>query len=321
MAGLSSGGPAWTERAVEFGAARSLRGIVTTGGAIKETQSVFLILVNAGVIHRVGPNRLTVKLARELAPEFLPSLRFDFSGLGDSPTRTDTTSIDDAIALDMDEAMAFLKEAYSAERFLILGLCSGGREAFRAAYREPRVCGVALIDPYHYRTWYYYVKHFATRLFRASSWRTALSLGLLAIKGGSRATREGPRPAPDLAICGLPEYPAHAQMQDALDKVLARGTELLFIHTGGMHDYYSYRHQLRDAFPKQFAHERLRYEYLPGANHTFSSEDARCELIRCLSSWLSDIGFKRRSHSRVLGSGAEARPPDARSVPSVESST
>ena len=164
MAGLSSGGPQWRERAVEFGAAQSLRGIVTMGVSTREANGVFLIQVNAGVIHRVGPNRLTVKLARELAPDFLPSLRFDFSGLGDSPTRTDTTSIDDAIALDMNEALGFLGEAYGAERFVTMGLCSGGREAFRAAYRDPRVRGAILIDPYAYQTWISLVKRFAPRL-------------------------------------------------------------------------------------------------------------------------------------------------------------
>jgi hypothetical protein len=88
-------------------------------------------------------------------------------------------------------------------------------------------------------------------------------------------------------------------MRAALDRVLGQGTELLFIHTAGIPEHYNYRNQFRDAFPKQFAHERLRYEYLPDADHTFKSEDCRRELIRHLSTWLSRLGLARTPTSEA----------------------
>ena len=286
----------WHERAVEFGPEQSLRGIVTTPTAAPaDALSVFIVLLNAGVIHRVGPNRLSVKLARELAAVGLPALRFDLSGLGDSAPRRSTTSIDDGIALDIGEAFEFLSRAYGAERFVMVGLCSGGREAFRAAYRESRVAGAVLIDPYAYATVPFFVRRYGPRLIRGKSWGNVLSgrhrlRRALRARLGTWTTRRSHEP-PNTDVCGIPERPSRPAMGDALDRVLARGTELLFVHTGGMPEHYNYRDQLRDAFPKQFAHRRLRYEYLPDADHTFSSEDTRRDLRERLLSWLADVGL------------------------------
>jgi dienelactone hydrolase len=264
---------------------------------------MFLVLLNAGVIHRVGPNRLSVKLAREFAELGLSTLRFDLSGLGDSPPRTDTTSIDGAIALDTREAFEFLSEDYGAKRFVTMGLCSGGREAFRAVYRDSRVVGAVLVDPYAYPTRRFYLNRFGPRLVRASSWRNAMSGRNQYFQAFRARFRSRLRqPAPDLEICGLPEYPTRSHLGAALDRILARDAELLFVYTGGMPDYYNYRDQLRDAFPKQFANPKLEYEYIPEADHTFSSEDTRRELRRCLFSWLSGVGFTGAGSANALDS-------------------
>ena len=71
------------EAAVSFGPNASLVGIITSPSvpaARRELPGV--ILLNAGIINRVGPNRIYVKMARRLADMGLPVLRFDFSGRG-----------------------------------------------------------------------------------------------------------------------------------------------------------------------------------------------------------------------------------------------
>ena len=52
-----------------------------------EFRAARIVIFNAGAVHRVGPNRMTVTLARRLAAMGLPSLRFDLEGLGDSVLR------------------------------------------------------------------------------------------------------------------------------------------------------------------------------------------------------------------------------------------
>ena len=95
-----------SERAVAFGKS-ALSGIVTpASGTPQRTGVVFL---GAGILHRVGPNRMHVTLARALAAAGLPGLRFDFSGIGESDvcpgqdsyeerTRDETQAAMDALA-------------------------------------------------------------------------------------------------------------------------------------------------------------------------------------------------------------------------------
>ena len=42
------------------------------------------LFLNAGVVHRVGPHRINVRIARQLAARGIPSIRFDLCGHGDS---------------------------------------------------------------------------------------------------------------------------------------------------------------------------------------------------------------------------------------------
>jgi len=67
------------------GSAPRLFGILTEpeGAPLGPT----VLLLNAGLIHHIGPARLWVSLARRFAAAGMRCLRFDLSGLGDSPVR------------------------------------------------------------------------------------------------------------------------------------------------------------------------------------------------------------------------------------------
>src|SRR6185295_20136065 len=76
------------------------------------------ILLNAGVIHRVGPSRLYVYLARELAALGCVAARFDHSGIGDSTVRRDGSSFEESSLVEAREAMDALQESRGVERFV-----------------------------------------------------------------------------------------------------------------------------------------------------------------------------------------------------------
>ena len=76
-----------SERPVMIGADRNLMGIVCEPDGPWPASRPAMIMLNAGLIHRVGPNRLHVRLARELAARGFLSLRLDLSGRGDSDPR------------------------------------------------------------------------------------------------------------------------------------------------------------------------------------------------------------------------------------------
>lgn len=157
------------ERVVSFGPGNGLLGILTmSSGAGGAAPAV--ILLNAGLLHRVGPNRLYVDAARRLAALGYPGFRFDMSGVGDSELveggQLDIErSCDDVIA-----AMDAVRDMTGTDSFVLVGLCTGAFNAFRAALRDDRVVGCVLLDGYAYPTRRSQLRHYRTRIFQLDRW-------------------------------------------------------------------------------------------------------------------------------------------------------
>ena len=115
-----------------------------------------IIMLNAGSIHHVGPHRLYVRLARELAEVGHPTLRIDHEGLGDSVLRAagrENHPYPPTAIADLEAAVDFLRRHHGCRRFILLGLCSGAHTAFHAGRQLPGVPieRLILINP-----WYFY---------------------------------------------------------------------------------------------------------------------------------------------------------------------
>src|SRR5262249_41153333 len=141
------------EKAFLFGKHRSLFGISTdpdprTTAAGRPA----VILLNAGVVHRIGPHRCSVRIARRLAAGGFPALRFDLAGIGDSAPRRDALSFAEGAVSDVVEAMDHLQKTRGARSFVLMGLCAGAVNAYETARRDARVAGALMIDGYAYPT-------------------------------------------------------------------------------------------------------------------------------------------------------------------------
>jgi alpha-beta hydrolase superfamily lysophospholipase len=109
-----------------------------------------LLLLNAGAIHHIGPNRLYVTLARRWAALGHAVLRLDVAGIGDSapaPGRPENVVYTDDASDDISQALAFLRRQPGVTEVHALGLCSGGYNAFKAAVAGVPLDGVVLINP------------------------------------------------------------------------------------------------------------------------------------------------------------------------------
>ena len=136
-----------TEEVVTFGCSQSLVGILTnppltTLGKL----SPGIIILGAGMVHRVGPNRLSVKISRVLGQLGFTTLRFDFSGIGDSFVRKDNLPYHKSVILEAQEAMNFVQSAKGIQHFILLGICTGSNHSIMVAREDPRVRGIFLIN-------------------------------------------------------------------------------------------------------------------------------------------------------------------------------
>jgi len=134
------------EEVLRAGADRSLVGILSKPTPAA-SERCGVLLLNAGLVHRVGPARLWVQLARRLCERGHAVLRFDFSGVGDSPQGSQVARFEHSAPLETRAAMDALAESAGARRFALIGLCSGAEIAFKTALADPRVCALVLVNP------------------------------------------------------------------------------------------------------------------------------------------------------------------------------
>jgi pimeloyl-ACP methyl ester carboxylesterase len=136
-----------SEQAVLFGKENSLVGVVTDPPAGKRRiHFPGVIFLNSGIVHRVGPNRSSVKMARSLSDMGFVALRFDFSGIGDSRPRRDNLPFVKSAISEVQEAMDLMQELRGMRRFILIGACSGARVSFQTACKDTRVIGAFLIN-------------------------------------------------------------------------------------------------------------------------------------------------------------------------------
>jgi dienelactone hydrolase len=136
------------ESPVRFGGNRDLFGIVSQP-ATGARRATGVLLVNAGAVYHVGPNRVYVDLARRWASLGYTVLRMDIGGLGDSPTPVggvENHSYPSHVVADIELGLAELR-THGVERVVVGGLCSGAHATFHAGRELDSVDGLIVINP------------------------------------------------------------------------------------------------------------------------------------------------------------------------------
>lgn len=134
--------------ALRFGGARRLFGVLTAPQGASPSRA--LLLLNAGANHHVGNGRMYVTFARRLAREGWLVLRYDVSGIGDSPPRRGRSENDVYTSNAMDDLAAAIELVRSRPRVdhvEVAGLCSGAYHGFRGAVAGLQLDGVTVINP------------------------------------------------------------------------------------------------------------------------------------------------------------------------------
>jgi hypothetical protein len=266
-----------SERACTFGSQGSLVGILCEphGGSAPRLPGV--LLLNAGLDHHVGPNRLNVDLARHLAGLGFTSLRFDLSGLGDSEPRRDQRSDEERAIADVAEAMDFLGELRGVSGFVVIALCSGVDPAHAVAVRDPRVRGAVFLNGYEYPTVRTLRRH---RLLRAC--RALVPAGYVRLLR-RWLRRGGPAEVGRSAIFAR-TYPPVAQFRGDLRAMLARGTELLFLYTRHHYDIVRIG-QFTDMIGEPAVPRGIEVDYWPALDHVLTPVAERRRAVDRIGAW------------------------------------
>jgi pimeloyl-ACP methyl ester carboxylesterase len=271
------------ESAFNFGPDSRLVGILTQPEA-RKSDDLAVVMVNSGILHRVGPNRVYVRLARHLAKAGYTSIRIDLAGVGDSSTLGTSEPIQEEALRTVATALDLLEADNIAQRFIVLGICSGAETAFLSAQRDPRVVGVAGIDPpILLRSRKYYVVRVLGVLKRPKVWVKFLLGRYNVSRYIFQRFRAGGVTVPGTNISSTD---FKQSVKEGLEQLGARGVRLFLLVTGSAYESYNYRTQFLDVFPGLGLERLGTFAFFPDSDHTLSREVDRIRFEAALVDWV-----------------------------------
>ena len=302
------------EQVVVLGKTRSLIGIITDPIEIsRETRSHLqdpdskqlpwdgghdsdarpaIIFLNIGTIHRVGVNRLHVKIARKLAAAGFVGLRFDFSGVGDSPVHYDNLPFEKSAIVQAQEAMDFLSSERGINRFILIGICAGADLALTTACCDSRVVGVVSLEGASIPTFRHYLKH---HLFSYHGWRIAITRG----KHEFRLIRDviqtvwhtimrAPMNQLRSRLRQQRETAPKDRFIEELRLLTERGVDLLLVYAKASRGF-NYFMERRNRVRASISSGKLRVEVIEGSDHLFTLLSSQEHLLQVVHDWTQSI--------------------------------
>lgn len=273
------------ERAMVFGPA-NLVGIVSEPAPERAIPGApGFVILNSGILHRVGASRLYVQLARLLAAEGFTALRFDFSGVGDSEVRRDAIPIEERFVVETREAMDYLAQITGTDRFVVGGLCSGADGAFFTALDDERVIGVWQIDAFCYRTPGYYRRRYLPKLADPRAWAHSIRVRVAPAEKNDEERDEEQFVKPEYRRV----FPPREVVGEGLGRLIDRGVDLYFFFTGGLEDY-NYAEQHAEAFPELDLERNARLRFEPEATHMVTDLTHQQAFLADMREWARKVG-------------------------------
>ena len=262
------------ETTLAFGADQGLVGTLTLPAAPAPHG---MILFNAGVVPRIGPHRINVKIARELGGRGIPAIRFDLHGMGDSLGADGRLGYRQQAVADIRAAMDALQRDANVERFTLLGFCSGALPSYWTAQADERVRHIILYDAFNLQTPRSRLRFLALRLRRHGLAPRAIALylrrsaeALLALKRRRRA-RAAAEPGEQDG-----DKPSLSELARGFAELASKGVRVSVLHSGADFSNVNHPGQIAEAlgFPRATAAEP-RTGFLAQIDHIMTSVNAQ----------------------------------------------
>lgn len=235
-------------------------------GSEKNTTGVLIVV--GGPQYRVGSHRQFLQLSRSLARNGISSMRFDFTGMGDScGEKKDFDNICDDIKAATD---AFLKAQSHLKNIVIWGLCDAASAALMYAHRDERINGLVLLNPWlrsdqamgKAMVKYYYLQ----RLLSKNFWKKLLS-GKINVAASARDVKGFVKDSVVADKHNLTSY-----QERMLSGLQAFHGEICLILSGGDLTAKEFEQQVfTDKAWQKLSGDSTIVHRLPEADHTFSS--------------------------------------------------
>ena len=246
-----------------------------------EVRRACVVMLNSGLLHRVGPSRLYVDLCRQLSEMGFISVRIDIAGKGDTPRRQGYDA-EQSVLLDYDQTCKHISNQYGVQQFIVLGLCSGADDAFLVASSRNNVVGMAILDGYAPKTPKFILKHFGYKALRISAWlrlpRRLVRKFLLGV--GAAETSED-----ELDVSEVRNFPTIAQAKQRFEHMCQYIESAVYIYTAATKSYYNYQGQLLEVFDTFKPSRGVREVYMPAAKHTFPLLHHRLQVTKLICDW------------------------------------
>ena len=267
-----------------------------------------VLVVVGGPQYRVGSHRQFTQLARALAFNGYPVLRFDCRGMGDSSGEfPGFEHIDADIRAAID---AFMREVPGLPGVVIFGLCDAAAAALLYCRSDERVQGLVLANPWvrtasgEARS---FVNHYyGQRLLQGSFWRK-LFTGQVNVFGSAFDF------ARKLARAHSPSAGAKETAVGFVDRMLAgieafRGPSLFLLSERDLT-----AQEFRDLsgssarWGTALRKPAVTVEPCAQADHTFSSASARDRAIAVMLDWLRQAAGSSASAGARVAAGGQGR--------------
>jgi hypothetical protein len=256
------------------------------------------ILSNSGVIPRIGPHRMNVRLARRFAEMGIPSIRFDMSGLGDSRRSSSSLPIERQWVADTRAVMDTAQSHFGCDRFFMVGFCSGAEVAHLVALEDRRLRAAVLWDWYSHPTLQSRLRTALYKLRRAGPRRAVRRL-LARAWPAMRSARWAASEAQDSAAA-ISQDPSRDEYTGRIQTLVDDGVELLFAYSGGEVEKFNHRGQFRSMFGRYAFFDKVAFNYLEVSDHLVTRREAQQSFTDMVVQWLEQ---------RVLVAARPATPP------------
>lgn len=278
-----------TQTPVRFGPGNALVGMVTAP-THRVAAPVACLMFNMGANHRVGPRRINVKLAHELAARGVGSLRFDLGGIGDSDALDTAPDLQTRAVHSLQAAMDLGERALGVRQFAVSGMCSGVEHAMSTAVVDPRIVALSLFDGFAFPQ-------------RRARWERTVRRALAAPTHPSfpgKAWRwvqrnllhsDDAKALPGFFAERQPSEVKAAWFDTTMKQLFERDVAVQLLYSGSLHVCDRDRDQLGAFRHAPFA-QSLHYEFMREVDHTVCTAKGQALYLQSVGDWLAERCFR-----------------------------